>query len=161
MRAGLGGNANRGVSVGTRFRGGPKVLNRLVFQVEESEPKVHPDAPDTLRDDFEAAGVRKSQTRSFIYTVFEEERDDPFKPTRGSYGTLQLQVAGGPMGGDNSFVRGQAAWHGYTDLPIGGVLAGFIGGYLKNSKRITDPEFIKYIRAQQMNKLLGRETIWK
>ena len=41
------------------------------------------------------------------------------------------------------------------------MLAGFIGGYLKNSRRIKDPEFIKYIRIQQLNKLLGKETIWK
>ena len=41
------------------------------------------------------------------------------------------------------------------------MLAGFLGGYLKKSRRITDKQFIKYIRGQQLNKLLGKETIWK
>lgn len=41
------------------------------------------------------------------------------------------------------------------------MLAGFIMGYAKRRKRIEDVDFIKYIRKQQFNKLVGKETIWK
>ena len=38
---------------------------------------------------------------------------------------------------------------------------GFVEGYLKKSPRVNDPALIQYMRRQQMNKLIGRETIWK
>jgi glycosyltransferase involved in cell wall biosynthesis len=41
------------------------------------------------------------------------------------------------------------------------MFAGFIASYAKRRKRIEEPAFIKYIRKQQFNKLVGRETIWK
>ncbi len=46
---------------------------------------------------------------------------------------------------------------------LGGIhlFAGFLSGYLKGRKQIDDLNFIKYLRKQQFNKLIGRETIWK
>lgn len=46
---------------------------------------------------------------------------------------------------------------------LGGVymLLGFVMGYIQKQKQINDPCFIEYLRKQQLNTLLGRETIWK
>ena len=38
---------------------------------------------------------------------------------------------------------------------------GFVTGYLKRVPRVDDPEMIRFLRQQQMNRLLGRGTIWK
>lgn len=47
---------------------------------------------------------------------------------------------------------------------IRGALAlmyGFVTGYLKHLPRVNDRELIGYLRRQQLNRLWGRETIWK
>lgn len=41
-----------------------------------------------------------------------------------------------------------------------GLLAGFIGSYVKREPRITDERTVKYLRQQQVNRLLGRASIW-
>jgi glycosyltransferase involved in cell wall biosynthesis len=38
---------------------------------------------------------------------------------------------------------------------------GFLRGYLKHTPRVEDREFIRYLRHQQMSRLLRRETIWR
>jgi glycosyltransferase involved in cell wall biosynthesis len=40
------------------------------------------------------------------------------------------------------------------------MLIGFISGYTEKRARIEDPAFVQYIREQQLNKLLGKATIW-
>jgi glycosyltransferase involved in cell wall biosynthesis len=46
---------------------------------------------------------------------------------------------------------------------IGGIqmLIGFSSGYTKRQTQIQDADFIKFIRKQQLNKLLGKKTMWK
>lgn len=41
------------------------------------------------------------------------------------------------------------------------LLYGFVSGYLKKIPRVNDPVLIAYMRQQQLNRLLGRNTIWK
>lgn len=45
---------------------------------------------------------------------------------------------------------------------IGGLamLGGFLSGYLRCLPRIGDPSLIRYLRGQQINRLLGKTTIW-
>jgi biofilm PGA synthesis N-glycosyltransferase PgaC len=38
---------------------------------------------------------------------------------------------------------------------------GYAKAYLKRVPRVDDPELIRYLRQQQLARLLGRETIWK
>lgn len=38
---------------------------------------------------------------------------------------------------------------------------GFISGYLHHLPRVDDPGLLRYIRQQQMGRLLGRKTIWR
>jgi len=42
-----------------------------------------------------------------------------------------------------------------------GIMAGFLKGYLKRMPRVTDKDFIEYIRRQQIRRLTFRSTIWK
>ena len=113
-----------GFSLGTSFQGGPRVMNTMRLRVEEVDPNLHPDAKAKLRDDFEASDLRASDTRALSWSIYEERRNDPLRPTRGSLRTLQLEMAGGPaLGGGNSFVKASAGVHGYVRTPLGGVLA--------------------------------------
>jgi len=41
------------------------------------------------------------------------------------------------------------------------LLYGYIEGYLKKSPQIQDKSFIKFLRKQQINRLLLTPTIWK
>ena len=42
-----------------------------------------------------------------------------------------------------------------------GLLYGFVSGYWLKVKRVEDRAAVEYLRHQQINKLLGRETIWR
>lgn len=41
-----------------------------------------------------------------------------------------------------------------------GLLVGYFGGYVKRTPRVPDDRAIAYIRQQQINRLLGRKSIW-
>lgn len=41
-----------------------------------------------------------------------------------------------------------------------GLFIGFLGGYLRRLKQVDDPELIKYLRTQQLNRLFGRRSLW-
>jgi hypothetical protein len=38
---------------------------------------------------------------------------------------------------------------------------GFISGYLNGIRQVDDRATIKYLRRQQLGRLLGQETIWR
>jgi glycosyltransferase involved in cell wall biosynthesis len=46
-------------------------------------------------------------------------------------------------------------------LGSGALLYGYLTGYLKRIPQVDDPQMIRYLRRQQMNKLLLRETVWR
>ena len=37
---------------------------------------------------------------------------------------------------------------------------GYAGGYLKGIQRVDDPELVRYVRQQQLNRLLLRPSLW-
>ncbi len=41
-----------------------------------------------------------------------------------------------------------------------GLWFGYLGGYLKRVPQVADKEFIKYFRRQQMNRVLGKSSLW-
>jgi poly-beta-1,6-N-acetyl-D-glucosamine synthase len=41
-----------------------------------------------------------------------------------------------------------------------GLLFGFLKGYLRRIPQVKDKALIKYLRQQQMNRLLGRKSLW-
>jgi outer membrane protein insertion porin family len=112
----------QGVVLGTLRQDGMRLLNRLDLSVRRVDPEVHPDAPDSLQDDFEAANITDTQTRSLVHSLFVDGRNDLFNPSRGYYLNLQEEVAGGLLGGDNSFVKVSGGYHRYQPL-LGGTLA--------------------------------------
>lgn len=46
---------------------------------------------------------------------------------------------------------------------LGGLfmLTGYLRGYFFGERRVADREFVGYLRRQQVNRLLGRDSIWK
>jgi hypothetical protein len=41
------------------------------------------------------------------------------------------------------------------------LMYGFLSGYMKKIPQVSEPETIAYLRQQQMNRLMGRATIWQ
>jgi hypothetical protein len=41
-----------------------------------------------------------------------------------------------------------------------GLLSGFSAGYLGRLPQVPDPDLIRYLRRQQMNRLLGKQSLW-
>jgi glycosyltransferase involved in cell wall biosynthesis len=41
------------------------------------------------------------------------------------------------------------------------LLYGYVTAYLQRTQQVDDPELIRYLRRQQLARLMGRETIWK
>lgn len=120
--SGLNMNSH-GLQLGTTWRVNRRITNTVFAGLKITDPDIHPYAPDSLKVRFYSLGAEATQTRSLNDAVYIDHRDDLFRPSRGSYLIGTLQVAGGPMGGDNSFVKWSAAWHNYHRTPIGGVLA--------------------------------------
>jgi len=112
-----------GLSFGTDLRGGPFDANGIAFRLEETEPSLHPDAPANLDSSFVRNQIGRSRTRSVVVSGVNDRRNDLLRPTRGALLTAEAAVAGGPLGGDNSYLKGAAAWHRYTGTPLGGTLA--------------------------------------
>jgi outer membrane protein insertion porin family len=111
-----------GLLVGTQRRDDVSWTNRLDLSLRAIDPEIHPLAPPDLQADFEAAGITATQTRSLIHSLFFEGRNDVFNPGRGYYFTSQLELAGGLIGGDNSFLKWSGSLQNYRRL-LGGVLA--------------------------------------
>jgi outer membrane protein assembly factor BamA len=113
----------RGFSLGTQFPGRRGTLNLVSLQVESAKPTLHPDASDSLIAVFDSEGIQESQTHSVNHGLYLEGRDNIFHPTRGTTANVQTEIAGGFLGGDNSFAKVGASWHVYVKTPIGGVVA--------------------------------------
>jgi biofilm PGA synthesis N-glycosyltransferase PgaC len=41
-----------------------------------------------------------------------------------------------------------------------GLIGGFCAGYIKRLPQVPDPDLIRYLRQQQMNRLLGKPSLW-
>jgi outer membrane protein insertion porin family len=114
--------SSTGFIVGTARRDHLNWVNRLDFRFKVVDPDVHPLAPPDLQEEFAAANVTATQTRSVLHSLFHEARDDVFNPSQGRYFTSQVEIAGGLLGGDNSFLKWSGSYQHYHTL-LGGVLA--------------------------------------
>lgn len=89
------------------------------------------------------------------------------------------RIAGGAYGQWSNYVKGGRANYiaGYHPLfmlakvlrrmfvkPYGigaaGLLAGYVDGYLRGVPRIPDKDLVRYLRKEQLNRLLGRPSLW-
>ncbi len=112
-----------GFNLGSTWKASRRVTNNVYLGLKITDPTVHPYAPQDLKDRFNEIGAVYSEVRSLNWGLYIDHRDDPFRPTTGMYSVGTLRVAGGPLGGDFSFLKGSAAWHNYFSTPIGGSLA--------------------------------------
>jgi biofilm PGA synthesis N-glycosyltransferase PgaC len=89
------------------------------------------------------------------------------RPTGAAYGTWNDRVKGGlanyisgyhPLFMVIKCVRRMAA----QPYLVGGLglLFGFVKGYLKRVPQVEDKALIRYLRHQQMNRLLGKKSLW-
>jgi outer membrane protein insertion porin family len=78
---------------------------------------VQPNASDNVKDQ-----EGKSLTSAISASLTWDTRDDYYAPNRGSRHSLFLENAGGPLGGDNDYVKatGDTAW--YFPMPLSTVL---------------------------------------
>ncbi|MBI3754760.1 MAG: outer membrane protein assembly factor BamA, partial [Deltaproteobacteria bacterium] len=77
------------------------VRGYLTYKLEEITVKdISSSAAKTIKDQ---AG--KKVTSSIDAVLKRDTRDDAFYPTEGSVTSLSIEYAGGPLGGDNSFVK--------------------------------------------------------
>lgn len=112
-----------GFNLGTTWKASRRVTNNVYLGLKITDPTVHPYAPQDLKDRFNEIGAAHTEVRSLNWGVYIDHRDDLFHPTTGMYATGTFLVAGGPLGGDFSFVKGSVGWHNYFPTPLGGVLA--------------------------------------
>jgi hypothetical protein len=102
-------------------------------------------------------------TRSFPHLHLEHQRStgaaDGVWPTLVKYGRANYICGYHPL-----FMTGKCIvrliQRPYVIGSIG-LMYGFISGCLKGVPQTTDRAAIKYLRDQQIRKLLGRETVWK
>lgn len=46
-------------------------------------------------------------------------------------------------------------------VPFVGGFYGFLRGYFNHIPKVDDPALIKFVRKQQLKRLMGQETIWR
>lgn len=112
-----------GFSLGSRVSTSLFSISNVVLKVEEVEPSLHPDAKASLRNAFEVSELQKSGTRSIAWNYMIEKRNNPIRPAKGFLSNLEMEAAGGVLGGDNSFVKGRFDYHAYKKTVLGGTLA--------------------------------------
>ncbi len=81
-------------------------------------------AVDSATVDSVVRNTEASYTTHRLQGIVERDRRDfPLNPTRGSYQNLLAEVAGGPLQGSSSFLKGDVSSSWYTPLPNGWVIA--------------------------------------
>jgi len=112
-----------GFSLGSRVMTSRYSISNVVLKVEEVEPSLHPDEKEQLKEAFEYSELQQSGTRSIAWNYMIEKRNNPIRPARGFLSNLEIEAAGGVLGGDNSFVKGRFDYHTYRKTVLGGILA--------------------------------------
>jgi glycosyltransferase involved in cell wall biosynthesis len=99
-------------------------------------------------------------TRSFRHITAKHHRP------QGAASGLKARVAAGfsayKVGYSPLFMIARAA-RGAVSSPRAGALliAGFLRGYMRREKRTASPELIKFVRRQQIRRLMFRESLWR
>jgi poly-beta-1,6-N-acetyl-D-glucosamine synthase len=90
------------------------------------------------------------------------------RPQGAAGGYLQANLAAGRaaynVGYHPLFLMMRAAKRGLSWPPvIGGMFlfAGYLEGYLRRNQKIAPPELVKFIRRQQLRRLLMMESVWR
>jgi glycosyltransferase involved in cell wall biosynthesis len=99
--------------------------------------------------------------------TFPEFKVRHFRPAGLAYGRWKDWVKGGRgnyIAGYHPLFMVAKSLRRFGIKPYGiasfGLLTGYFGSCLKREPRIADPRAVRYIRQQQINRLLGRKSIW-
>ena len=99
---------------------------------------------------------------------FRHIRANHHRPQGSAGGYLKGNLAAGRaaynVGYHPLFLMMRAAKRGLSWPPvIGGLflLGGYLEGYLRRNEKIASPDLIRFIRSQQMRRLLMMESIWR
>ena len=100
--------------IGASVRIGPRVSDRigLLFGYTYEHIRLY-DIDSSVKDKIEAAtDLSKDRTSSVMAQIVYDSRDYVFDPSRGNRQVANIQVAGGPIGGNVNFVKGtvRSSW---------------------------------------------------
>jgi len=100
-------NENR---VGVSANVGPRISDyvALLFGYTYEFVKLYNIDPSVEQDILAATDLSKDRTSSVLAQITYDSRDYIFDPSRGNRQLLNLQVAGGPLGGNVNFVKSTA-----------------------------------------------------
>jgi hypothetical protein len=110
----------------------------------------------------------KAHMNGWITKSFPDLKVIHLRPTRGSSGWYRARVIDGVSAYNSAyhplFLFARAARHVFRKPVLFGSLAmiwAYMKNYLTGKSRDVDKQYINYIRRHQMNRLMGRESIWK
>jgi poly-beta-1,6-N-acetyl-D-glucosamine synthase len=110
----------------------------------------------------------KAQMNGWETLSFPDLKVIHLKPTRASSNWYKARVIDGLSAYNAAyhpaFLTARAVRHLFKKpflLGSAAMMWAFFSNYIKGIPRQLDKEYIKFIRKQQLNKILGRETIWK
>lgn len=139
-------------------RGPSKVYSRSCFDaIGGLEPGLGWDTIDEIR-----AIMHGFVTRSFRHLHAYHHR--PTGSARGlSHGRFNAGIAAYHSGYSPLFMAARVLRHVALGRPVQGaaMMAGFLDGYLRGTKRTASPEVVKFVRDQQLRKLLAMDTQWR
>ncbi len=109
----------------------------------------------------------KANMLGWTTRTFREIKTVHHRPAGGAYGTWPNFVKNGLAnyiaGYHPVFMLSKCARRVFVKpylVQAAGLLAGFLKGYIQRIPQVEDPALIKYFRQQQMNRLLGRQSLW-
>ncbi len=72
-------------------------------------------------------------------------------------------IGANAIGYHPAFVLAKCVRRAFAGAPLDalGILCGYVGGFFMTIPRVRDRDVIRYLRRQQWNRLLGRESIWR
>lgn len=100
------------------------------------------------------------RTRSFRHITAKHHRP------QGAASGFRARIAAGysayKVGYSPLFMIARAA-RGFVSSPLAGalLLAGFLKGYLRHEQRTASPDLIRFVRSQQLRRLMLRESQWR
>jgi len=140
-------------------RGATKMYTRACFEaIGGLEAGPGWDTIDETR-----AMMRRFRTRSFTHIKAIHHR-----PLGAADGRWRVLVAGGRAayhaGYSPLFLAARAARRGLS-APLGLaailMISGYAGAYMRGEPRTAEPDLVRFVRQQQMRRLLLMETVWK
>jgi outer membrane protein insertion porin family len=121
-------------SLGGSFRVGKELTEKLRTDLTYKLENVNVFNVSPFASAFVLEQAGRKTTSALALSLTEDTRDDFFSPTRGAKHVVTIQNAGGPLGGDNFFVKAIGETNWFFPLPLNTVLnlrakAGIVQAY--------------------------------